>query len=119
MNDKSAKYFVGNLVFERLFVGSKSEGLFPVLYTEINQKYRLHIKGESWREENFLIPYSGKIVKVLGLADNIRGHWRIVLDGGASSLIKEYSTTETALVPVETTALEQTLINGNQTEEVQ
>ena len=89
MNENSPEYFVGHLVFERLFIGSKSEGLFPMLHTDQGRKYRLHVKGDSFGCENSLITYSGKLIKVWGLADKVRGHWRIVLDGDESCLVHE------------------------------
>lgn len=90
MEDKNLTYFIGRLAFEQLFVGSKSEGLYPVLKSNNGQLFRLHTKGKSIGEEKSLLPFEGKIVKVFGIADNIRGHWRILLSGEDSILVSEF-----------------------------
>ncbi len=89
MNEKVSSYFLGRLTFDRLFVGSKSERLYPVLHTEQGHSYRLHSKEGSFGDENSLSLFADKTVKVHGLADNTRGHWRIVLEGKDSCVINE------------------------------
>jgi hypothetical protein len=87
MNEKNPSYFLGRISFDRLFLGSKSEGLYPVLHTDQNLSYRLHKRGAVLSDESPLLPFNGKNVKVLGFADNTRGHWRIVLDDEDSCVI--------------------------------
>lgn len=89
MNEKNPSYFFGRLSFDRLFVGSKSEGLYPVLHANQNLSYRLHSKGVGLGDESPLLPFNGKTVKVFGIPDNTRGHWRIVLEGEDACLIDD------------------------------
>lgn len=84
MNAPELAPFVGQLTFDRLFIGSKSEGIYPVLSDDQGRTFRLHIKGASLEADNSLICFSGKRVRVLGVADNLRGHRRIVLESLAS-----------------------------------
>jgi hypothetical protein len=91
MNEKNPSFFLGRISFDRLFVGSKSEGLYPVLHTDQDLSYRLHTRGVVLSDESPLLPFNGKTVKLLGFADNIRGHWRIVLDVENCCVIHEVS----------------------------
>lgn len=74
---------------ERMFKGSKSEGIYPVLHTENGRKFRLHCDGDETMDEKFLAEYAGKTVSVIGSADRLRGHWRIVLEGEKPSSLIE------------------------------
>ena len=98
-----AKHYIGQLTFKRLFTGSKSERLYPVLRTDHSQEFRIHLKGNSFGEEKSLLPFSGKTVKVFGVADSTRGHWRIVLDGEDACLIIDdkagYLVATDAMIP--------------------
>ena len=94
MNEKIPSYFFGRISFDRLFVGSKSEGLYPVLHADQDSSYRLHVKGVVFGDESPLLPFHGKTVKVFGFADNNRGHWRIVLDDEDSCVIDEEGAVE-------------------------
>lgn len=89
MNETKPSYFWGRISFDRLFVGSKSEGLYPVLHVDIDSSYRLHVKGGVFGDESPLLPFNGKTVKVFGIADNTRGHWRIVLEDADTCVINE------------------------------
>ena len=89
MNEKTPFCLVGLLSMERLFVGSKSEGLYPVLYSDDGKQYRLHRKADISLDERTLSNYDGKIVQVIGLADNLRGHWRFVLTAGTLPRVLE------------------------------
>ena len=50
---------------DRLFVGSKSEGLYPVLHAEDGQQYRLHYRGDISLNEKTLseLEYKKYILK--------------------------------------------------------
>jgi hypothetical protein len=79
MNENNPSCLVGLLSMERLFLGSKSEGLYPVLHANDGKQYRLHRKTDLSLDEKTLSDYDGKRVQVIGNADNLRGHWRLVL----------------------------------------
>ena len=66
---------------EILFKGSKSEGIYPVLQTKEGRKFRLHYKDNDILDEKSFAQYASKSVSIIGVADNLRGHWRIVLKG--------------------------------------
>lgn len=93
MNEKKSSNFIGILSMDRLFIGSKSEGLYPVLHTHNGQQFRLHYKGDLSLNEKTLSSYNGKTVEVVGTVDNLRGHWRIVLPTGSLPRISEASST--------------------------
>jgi len=86
------KKFFGQITFELLFINSKSEGRYPVLYCDDGIAYRIHAKGESFRQEPYLADYIGKTVQILGKADNIRGHWRIIIDPQIPDTVSLFST---------------------------
>jgi len=92
MNEKTLSCLTGLLSMDRLFVGSKSEGLYPVLHADDGQHYRLHYKGDISLNEKTLAPYKGKTVQVIGSVDNLRGHWRMVLAADTPPLVIEAST---------------------------
>lgn len=69
----------GNLSLQLLFIGSKSEGLYPILTCDDSKKIRLFIKDLKKNIE-IIEKYDGKTVRVKGVADNKRGHWRISTD---------------------------------------
>jgi len=92
MKEKTLSCFTGLLSMDRLFVGSKSEGLYPVLHVDDGQHYRLHYKGDISLNEKTLAPYEGKTVQVIGSVDNLRGHWRMVLAADTPPLLIEAST---------------------------
>ena len=89
MNENPPSCLAGLLSMERLFIGSKSEGLYPVLYSDDGKQYRLHRKADISLDERTLSNYDGKIVQVIGLADNLRGHWRFVLTAGTLPRVLE------------------------------
>ena len=69
----------GVLNREKLFVGSKSEGLYPVLSDSDGIKYRVHVKGDGPKYKS-LEPFEGKQVCMLATQDNLRGHKRLVVE---------------------------------------
>lgn len=88
---------------DRLFVGSKSEGLYPVLHAVDGQHYRLHYKGDISLNEKTIASYIGKTVQVIGSVDNIRGHWRLVLAVNTLPLVIEDGSTISPEVAAEAT----------------
>ena len=87
MNEKQTSLLIGLLSMDRLFVGSKSEGLYPVLHTDDGKKYRLHHKRDISLNEKTLSQYDGNTIQVIGHLDNLRGHWRFVLAAGSRPLV--------------------------------
>jgi len=92
MNDKKPSHLIGLLSMDRLFIGSKSEGLYPVLHADDGKSYRLHHKGDISLNEKNLSQYDGNTVQVIGNLDNLRGHWRFVLAAGSRPLVLEASS---------------------------
>lgn len=85
----------GVLNREKLFVGSKSEGLYPVLYGSDGIKYRVHVKGDGPKYK-LLEPFEGKQVCMLATQDNLRGHKRLVVEFVSTetlSIIEEQNQT--------------------------
>jgi hypothetical protein len=91
MNEKKPSHLIGLLTMDRLFAGSKSEGLYPVLHAEDGRQYRLHYKGDLSLNEKTLSSYDGKTIQVNGDVDNLRGHLRIVLTADNLPLVIEES----------------------------
>ena len=72
--------WVGQLSLARLFEGSKSEGLYPVLDADDGRRYRVHIKGNGDSDVEALGSLMNQRVCLQGIADDLRGHWRLILD---------------------------------------
>jgi hypothetical protein len=103
MNEKIPSQLTGLLTMDRLFVGSKSEGHYPVLHTDDGKRYRLHNKVDFSLNEKTLSNYDRKRVQVVGTADNDRGHWRFVLVPGSLPLVLDGASSETFAVVLEKT----------------
>lgn len=73
---------IGTLTSQRLFIGSKSEGNYPVLDAEDGNRYRLRVTEGAANLPDPLTPFYGLRVRVHGQADRLRGHWRLTLHGG-------------------------------------
>ncbi|TRZ76617.1 MAG: hypothetical protein D4R94_04565 [Chitinophagaceae bacterium] len=99
MNEQNLSSFIGVIRMDRLFVGSKSEGLYPVLHAENGKQFRLHHKGDISMNEKMLSSYDGKTVQITGNVDNLRGHWRIVLAPESVPLVVEASPLDELLAP--------------------
>ena len=78
----------GLVRLETLFKGSKSEYLYPVLFAEDGEKFRIHIKGNQSKDCIPLAHLDGKKVSLTGYVDDIRGHGRIVIDPDLSQSVK-------------------------------
>lgn len=72
--------WVGQLSLALMFEGSKSEGLYPVLNTDDGRRFRVHVKGSQLPDEHVLSALMNQRVCLHGAADDLRGHWRLVLD---------------------------------------
>jgi len=98
MNINDCLPYVGLLTMDRLFVGSKSEAMYPVLHASDGREFRLHCKGVAKSDVELFSVYSGKTVKVVGIADNLRGHWRIVMEGENPSSIVQVLPSESSQI---------------------
>lgn len=85
--------WVGELKKEPMFAGSKSEALYPVLCCSDTHTYRLFIK-DLMDEHHDLKDFFGKRVQVQGVADNLRGHWRINTNLSSISLLGLHDSNE-------------------------
>jgi hypothetical protein len=72
--------WVGQLSMVLMFEGSKSEGLYPVLDTEDGRRFRVHVKGSQLPDADVLSDLMNQRVCLHGAADDLRGHWRLILD---------------------------------------
>ena len=70
---------MGVLSLQRLFIGSKSEGLYPVFDQDDGTRYRIRLIRDLPSEQDPLVPFYGQRVKVLATTDRQRGHWRMTL----------------------------------------
>ena len=87
------KHWAGQLSLDLLFEGSKSEAFYPVLHCEDGINYRVYLKGLSSLDKNILNHFMGQQVLILGDADNLRGHWRLVVDATEPGFLTESSVT--------------------------
>ncbi len=85
------KYWAGQLSLDLLFEGSKSEAFYPVLHCEDGTNYRVYLKGLSSLNKDMLNHFMGQQVLILGDADNLRGHWRLVVDTTEPDFLTESS----------------------------
>ena len=72
--------WVGQLSMALMFEGSKSEGLYPVLDIEDGRRLRVHVKGSQLPDADVLSALMNQRVCLHGAADDLRGHWRLLLD---------------------------------------
>lgn len=77
---------VGTVSIQRLFAGSKSEGLYPVFDAEDGTRFRLRVCDMPDDGSDPLSSFYGLKVRVHGETDRMRGHWRLTLHGGPEGL---------------------------------
>jgi hypothetical protein len=77
--NKEPQLLLGVLSLQRLFVGSKSEGMYPVFDAEDGTRYRVRLQGDAPTGADPLAPYFGQRVKVSCATDRLRGHWRMTI----------------------------------------
>jgi hypothetical protein len=80
MSEPENATWVGHLSMVRMFEGSMSEGLYPVLDTEDGRRFRVHVKGSQLPDADVLSALMNQRVCLHGAADDLRGHWRLLLD---------------------------------------
>lgn len=80
MSAQEKETWVGLLSMALMFEGSKSEGLYPVLDTDDGRRLRVHVKGNLLSDAEALGTLMGQRVSLQGVADDLRGHWRLILD---------------------------------------
>lgn len=80
MTEISRETKIGRISLDLLFKGSKSEAIYPVLHCEDGETYRLHVKGNEAADAPLFEHLNGLKVEVSGEADNLRGHWRMLLE---------------------------------------
>ncbi len=73
---------LGVLSLQKLFTGSKSEGLYPVFEAQDGTRYRIRLTGAGSLESDPLSAFYGQRVRISGLTDRLRGHWRMTLHTG-------------------------------------
>lgn len=83
------KHWAGQLSLDLLFEGSKSEAFYPVLHCEDGTNYRVYLKGLSSLKKDILNHFMGQQVLIVGDADNLRGHWRLVVDATKPGFLTE------------------------------
>jgi len=69
----------GLISLDTLYVGSKSEALYPVLTSHDGSRYRIHIEGNEIADAPFLAHLDGRLVEMFGRVDDIKGHKRILI----------------------------------------
>ena len=72
--------WVGYLSMVLLFEGSKSEGMYPVLDTADGRLFRVHVNNNLGSDSQALVGLMNKRVCLYGVVDDLRGHWRLILD---------------------------------------
>ena len=77
---------IGTLSSECLFMGSKSEGFYPVLDADDGTRYRLRVTGQTASGSDPFAAFYGSRVRVQGHADRLRGHWRLSLHTGPEGI---------------------------------
>jgi hypothetical protein len=87
MSNSKLVTIVGTVILDNLFKRSKSEGLYPVLICEDNMRYRIHVNGNQFKDTSLLAHLDGLTVRLTGNADDIKGHYRIVIDPDFSESI--------------------------------
>lgn len=73
---------LGVLSLQKLFKGSKSEGLYPVFETQDGTCYRIRLIGPAEVDTDPMAPFYGQNVRISGQTDRLRGHWRLTLHSG-------------------------------------
>lgn len=114
MSPNVSKEWLGELNWKTLFPDSKSEGVYPVLTTLDGQDFRLRLKDAPPEAELALRHLDGLQVKLVGYADDLRGHWRINipwLEGGLT--VQKVTASQSPLGSL----LDETLLNSNSTKD--
>ena len=89
LTSSESRVWCGVLTLETMFAGSKSENIFPVLTSNDSKKFRLRLKDMP-QGEDLLGQFIGKKISVYGVADNLRGHLRILSDFSSIQLVESH-----------------------------
>jgi hypothetical protein len=100
MVNNNLPIYCGLLKMERLFIGSKSERVYPIMYGEDGRRFRIHQKGQKIPSLNLLAGYENCKVQIQGHADNLRGHWRLVFEAGEVSSYVQILSDDSAVTQV-------------------
>lgn len=114
MSSNILKEWLGELNWKTLFPDSKSEGVYPVLTTLDGQDFRLRLKDAPPEAELALRHLDGLQVKLVGYADDLRGHWRINipwLEDGQT--VQQVTVSQSPLGSL----LDETSLNSNSTKD--
>lgn len=87
---------LGVLSLQKLFTGSKSEGTYPVFVADDGTRYRIRLVGAGEMNSDPLLAFYGQTVRISGLTDRLRGHWRMTLQAG------EHGVSGIEVIPVDT-----------------
>jgi hypothetical protein len=114
MSPNVSKEWLGELNWKTLFPDSKSEGVYPVLTTMDGQDFRLRLKDAPPEAELSLRHLDGLQVKLVGYADDLRGHWRINIPW-----LEDGQTVQQVIVSQSPlgSLLDETSINSNSTKD--
>jgi hypothetical protein len=99
MDQQENKLWIGQLSLDLLFEGSKSEAFYPVLHCEDGIKYRVYLKGVESLHKGLLSHFMGQRVTLKGRVDNLRGHWRLVVDTSEPDFLSELTTSTEEVQP--------------------
>jgi hypothetical protein len=91
--------WVGKLSLDLLFKDSKSEGFYPVLHCEDGIRYRVYLKGIDSLHKDLLNHFMDQRISLLGHADNLRGHWRLVVDSNDPGYLVEIASEQSETLP--------------------
>lgn len=101
MDSQAKTPWIGRLSLDLLFKDSKSEGFYPVLHCENGINYRVYLKGIDSLHKDLLSHFMDQRVSLIGSADNLRGHWRLVVDCNEPNYLVELSSDQEEALPTE------------------
>jgi hypothetical protein len=102
MDIQAISPWIGKLSLDLLFKDSKSEGFYPVLHCEDGINYRVHLKGIDSLQGGLLNHFMGQRVSLMGRVDNLRGHWRLVVDSNDPNFLVEFTPDQEEVLPAKT-----------------
>ena len=102
MDSQAKTPWIGKLSLDLLFKDSKSEGFYPVLHCEDGINYRVYLKGIDSLPKDLLNHFMGQRVSLMGRADNLRGHWRLVVDSNDANYLVELTSNQAEALPTKT-----------------
>jgi hypothetical protein len=79
MGSQLPRRWSGRIVLQTMFRNSKSEDVYPVLHATDGLTYRIHREGDAGSSKESFAQFDNRTITISGRADNLRGHWRIVV----------------------------------------